>query len=87
MKHSDIFGAAGLRELECVEHDDMEKFLLASYLKELDMLTDHASEVQQRIACYAEKNEQAKLLMTIPGIDYYSAMTWGDWGYNKVSTC
>jgi len=75
LKRSDIFGAAGLRELEHLEVKDMEKFLLASYLKELDMLTDQASEVQQRIAFYAEKNEQAKLLMTIPGIDYYSAMT------------
>jgi len=54
---------------------DSEKFLLASSIEELVFLTEKASEVQRTIAFHAEGNGEAKLLMTIPGIDYYSAMT------------
>lgn len=75
LKHSDIFGVAGLNEMRALDLSDSDNFLLGSSLEELVFLTEKASEVQRTIAFYAENNKEAKLLMTIPGIDYYSAMT------------
>jgi len=75
IKHSDIFGAAGLGEMRAPDLSDSDKFLLGSSLEELVFLTERASEVQRTISFYAENNKEAKLLMTIQSIDYYSAMT------------
>lgn len=74
LEYSDIFGAAGLEELKSLKLGDMDSYLLASCLKELEFLSEEASEIQQKIAFFAERSKEAKLLMTVPGIDYYSAM-------------
>ena len=74
LNHSDIFGVAGLREMRSLDLGDSEK-LLASSIEELVFLTENAYEVQRTMAFHAEGNEEAKLLMTILGIDYHSAMT------------
>jgi len=75
LEHSDIFGVAGLNEMRSLNLSDSGSFLLSSSLEEIAFLTEKASDVQRTIAFYAENNKEAKILMTIPGIDYYSAMT------------
>jgi transposase len=75
MKQSDIFGTGGLEELKSLQLNKVNTLLLKSYLDELIYLMDKAKYVQDIMAEQAKDIPEVKLLMTIPGIDFYSAMT------------
>lgn len=75
LKQSDIFGTGGLEELKSLHLNKIDTLLLKSYLDELIYLMDKAKYVQDVMAEQAKDISEVKLLMTIPGIDFYSAMT------------
>lgn len=60
-------GKAWLRNLEIDAIDD--------YLELIGTLNERVLKLEGEIRKTAEENEEAKLLMTIPGVSYYSALT------------
>ena len=75
MKQSDIFGAGGLQTLKSLQLNKIDSLLLKFYLDELSYLADKIEYVEDIMAEQAKHIPEAELLMTIPGIGYYSAMT------------
>ena len=49
--------------------------LLESYLATIDTLTEEIETLEQRIEKRAESLEETQLLMTIPGVSHYTALT------------
>ncbi len=74
MKQSDIFGAGGLQTLKSLQLNKIDSLLLKFYLDELSYLADKIEYVEDILAEQAKHTPEAELLMTIPGIGYYSAM-------------
>jgi transposase len=75
MKQSDIFGTHGLEILKALHLNKMDSLLLKSYLEELRYLVDKAEYIEDIMAEQGKHIPEVKLLMTIPGVGYYSAMT------------
>jgi transposase len=72
--HSDWFGVAGLRALTALPLPTEERAALARYLRQLTYLATQAEELQRELAKVAVDREDVRLLMTIPGVDYYTAV-------------
>lgn len=73
-EYSDLFGVEGMEKLSNIEIPTNERKNLARYLMELRVLLDQEEAMQQELAKVGQDNEDVKLLMTIPGIDYYTAI-------------
>ena len=71
---SDIFGVHGLRRMVDVQLPTQEKSALARYLEELKLLTAHHRQLETELARLAESDRDALLLMSIPGIDFFTAL-------------
>jgi transposase len=71
---SDVFGKAGIKYLYSLDLPACDRFELDNYIKTVEFLTEKISETQERVEEYANHSPQSRLLMTIPGIDYYSAL-------------
>lgn len=71
---SDQFGKAGTLWLKSLKLSEVDQFTLDVYIRQLECLNQLTEEVQQRIAEEAVDSEDIRLLMTIPGIDFYTAM-------------
>lgn len=71
---SDIFGKQGLEWLQGLQLPPIDRTILNSDLALLDSLETQIQNMNIEIAKLACNQEDAKLLMTMPGIDYYSAM-------------
>jgi transposase len=71
---SDIFGVHGLRRMVEVQLPTQEKAALARYLEELKLLTAHHRQLETELARLAESDRDALLLMSIPGIDFFTAL-------------
>ena len=76
MKHgfSDLFGKGGLSYLNNLELPESSRLILESHLRELGYYKDEIELSNARLAQVAKDDEDVELLMTIPGIDYYSAL-------------
>jgi transposase len=44
------------------------------YIRIIESLNDEINAVSKKILLLAQEDEMAKLLMTVPGIGYYSAL-------------
>jgi len=71
---SDLFGKRGMNFLNHLELPSEEQRILKSYLRELGFLREEIETADTKLASIAEDDKRAKLLMTIPGVDYYSAL-------------
>jgi transposase len=71
---SDIFGKQGLEWLRTLQLPSIDRTILNSDLALLDSLQTQIQNMNIEIAKLASNQEDVKLLMTMPGIDYYSAM-------------
>lgn len=71
LEWSDIFGTHGLRALETLELSGSDKIALSSYLTVYKALTSEIEQVSNHIASMSD--DDIELLMSIPGINYYSA--------------
>jgi len=71
---TDLFGKQGMNWLKTLQLPSIEKTILNSNLKLLEALNDQIEKINLGIASNAVNKEDVKLLMTLPGIDYYAAM-------------
>jgi transposase len=71
---SDIFGVEGLRRLAGIQLPAPDMVALGRYLEELKLLVVHHKELETELARIAESDEDALLLMSIPGIDFFTAL-------------
>jgi len=77
LKHnfSDLFGKGGRRWLASLELKEPFKSNLDKYLSLVDYLTNETGYAEERITNTVINCPQAKLLISIPGISYCSALT------------
>jgi len=74
-KFTDTFGKGGrvwLNELKLPEHF---RNSLDEYLATHDYLTEQIKQAEKRIEAVAVSNKSMRLLATIPGVSYFSALT------------
>jgi len=73
--YSDLFGTKGRIFLNTIELPEDERFQLNMELELLDFLKQSINTVRKRIAQKTMADKEALRLMTIPGIDYYTALS------------
>lgn len=71
---SDLFGKGGTAWLQSLELEPVDQMILESELMLLKSLVEQTDVITSKIASMAAGSEDVKLLMTMPGIDFYSAM-------------
>lgn len=74
IEYSDIFGKKAIKQLKGLRLRACYKQGLDGYLRLVETLNGLIDEVTETIEGIVEDNPQAKLLTTIPGISYYSAL-------------
>jgi len=76
IKHgfSDLFGRDGIRFLKQQNLPQLEEIILQGSIRELGFLSYEIHVIDMRLAAIAETDKQTHLLMSIPGVDYYSAL-------------
>lgn len=72
--YTDLFGKEGLEWLRSLNLPATDDHILKSNLQILETLNEQIRGADIQIAKDAVNEEQAKLLMTMPGVDYYAAM-------------
>ncbi len=72
--YSDLFGKEGLEWLRSLQLPTIDQQILQSNLQILETITAEINNVDIQIAKDAVNENQAKLLMSMPGVDYYAAM-------------
>jgi len=72
--YSDLFGKEGIEWLRNLNLPSIDQQILRSNLQILETLNSEIQNADIQIAKDAVNEEQAKLLMTMPGVDYYAAM-------------
>jgi len=73
-EYTDLFGKEGLEWLRSLTLPATDDQILKSNLQILEMLNEQIRNADIQIAKDAVDEHQAKLLMTMPGVDYYAAM-------------
>lgn len=73
---TDIFGKGGLQYLEKLleQLTEVDKLILTSLLKSFKAMNKEILEVTSRIAKVAKGLKDVELVMSVPGIDFYSAL-------------
>ncbi|WMT50641.1 MAG: transposase [Ferroplasma sp.] len=75
IKATDPFGKKGLREIEGnysnLSYSD--KIVLRSLLNDISLIKEREREIEAEISSRADNSNDIKLLMTIPGINFYTA--------------
>jgi transposase len=72
--YDNIFGVKGRRWLKSLKLSDNDQILLHEYLMQIEFLNAEIKNIESKITCEASKNESVKILMSMTGIDYFSAM-------------
>ncbi len=72
--YSDLFGKEGVEWLHNLQLPTIDQQILQSNLQILETVTAEIDNVDIQIAKDAVNEDQAKLLMSMPGVDYYAAM-------------
>ncbi len=73
-EYIDLFGKQGIEWLRSLQLPSIEKTILQSNLELLEALNSQIDKINLEIAPIAVDKDDVKLLMTLPGIDYYAAM-------------
>jgi transposase len=71
----DLFNAPGLRRLQQCPLSDLGKALIASDLRLLESAESELAELDRSLVAQAYQDPQVRLLMTLPGVDYETALT------------
>lgn len=76
LKHdlSDLFGKEGLNWLKSLELKPLDKLMLNNHLTHIQSLNEQIRRVDEDIDRIASNDEDAKLLMSMSGIDVYTAL-------------
>jgi len=72
--YTDLFGKAGMAFLHSLSLPENYKIALEGYLSVLETVRHEIRGVSKRIQQLAEDDQDSMLLMTIPGVGYYSAL-------------
>jgi transposase len=72
--YTDLFGKEGLEWLRSLNLSATDDHILKSNLQILEALNEQIRGADIQIAKDAVNEAQAKILMTMPGVDYYAAM-------------
>lgn len=72
---TDLFGVAGRKWLESLNLAEHSAFNLKRYLSLIDAFSKLVQEADERIEKIVSDNQPAKLLTSIPGVSYISALT------------
>jgi len=72
--YDNIFGVKGIRWLKSLKLSDNDQILLHEYVMQIEFLNTEIKNIESKIICEASKNESVKILMSMTGIDYFSAM-------------
>jgi transposase len=75
-KGTDIFGVGGMKWLRSIlgELSEVDQLIFDAELRHIETLMRLIEEVEARIAKESVESEDVKLLMGIPGVDYYIAL-------------
>lgn len=73
-EYSDLFGQAGKEYLRSLDLPMVDRFELDHYLSLIRHMEIQVDETNERVDDFVMHNPHARLLMTIPGISYYSAL-------------
>ena len=71
---TDIFGRAGMYWLKGLELDPIDRIIMDTILSSIDNLNIQIAIVSREISRYAWESEDVKLILSITGIDVFSAM-------------
>ncbi|MFY9871373.1 MAG: hypothetical protein WAK17_16785, partial [Candidatus Nitrosopolaris sp.] len=71
--YDNIFGVKGTRWLRSLKLSDIDQILYMN-MSCREFLNTEIKNIESRIICEASKNESVKILMSMTGIDYFSAM-------------
>ena len=72
--YNNIFGAKGTGWLKSLKLSHNDQILLHEYVMQIEFLNTEIKNIESKITCEASKNESVKILMSMTGIDYFSAM-------------
>jgi transposase len=72
--YTDLFGKAGMTFLHSLSLQENYKIALEGYLTVLDTVRGEIKHASTKVQQLAEEDNDAMLLMTIPGVGYYSAL-------------
>ena len=72
--YDNIFGVKGTRWLSSLKLSVNDQILLHEYIMQIEFLNTEIKNTESKISYQASKNESAKILMSMTGIDYFSAM-------------
>ncbi len=72
--YSDLFGKGGMVFLHSLVMPENYKMALEGYLAILDATRQEINRASKKVQHLAEEDPDARLLMTIPGMGYYSAL-------------
>jgi transposase len=72
--YSDLFGKEGMTFLHSLSLPENYKIALEGYLDVLDVVRREIRAVSKKVQQLAEEDRDALLLMSIPGMGYYSAL-------------
>jgi transposase len=73
-EYSDLFGKEGMVFLHSVPLPENYKIALEGYLSALETVRHEIKIASKKVQQLAEEDRDAMLLMTIPGVGYYSAL-------------
>jgi transposase len=71
---SDFFGVRGLQRLTRLPLPLEERAALARHLKQLTYLAEQEEDLQRILVQLATDCEDVRMLMSIPGVDYFTAV-------------
>lgn len=69
-----IFGLKGIRCLRNLRLSGNDQMLLHEYIMQIEFLNAEIKNVESKISYQASNNESVKILMSMTGIDYFSAI-------------
>jgi transposase len=72
--YSDLFGKEGMAFLQLIPLADSYKIALEGYVSVLEAVRREIRVASKRVQQLAQEDPEAMLLMTIPGVGYYSAL-------------
>lgn len=73
-KYDHIFGVNGIRWLKSIALKGNDQIQLANYIKSIEFLNSEITQIEKQISTEASENENIKILISMTGIDCFSAM-------------
>ncbi|MEM3098835.1 MAG: transposase, partial [Nitrososphaerales archaeon] len=72
---TDIFSLAGIEWLRSIELSWIDRMAMDAYIDTLNTLDEQIEKFTAKTASIAKEGDRVRLLMTIPSIDYITALT------------